>query len=96
MGTVLPTIIHIYEDRSFDFTTKEPPMTYLIKQELGLKSGSKESHKDKVGHLTTEQVEKIASAKMPDLSANDMEAAGRIVAGSARSMGITTDVPKAA
>lgn len=94
MGTVLPTVINIYDDRSFDFFTKQPPMTFLIKQELNLQSGSKVPHKDKVGHLTKDQLRKIADAKMPDLNANDMDAAMKIVAGSARAMGITTDLSK--
>lgn len=94
MGTVLPTVINIYEDRSFDFYTKQPPMTYLIKTELNLKSGSKVPHKDKVAHLTMDQLKKIADLKMADLNANDMEHAASIVAGSARSMGITSDLKK--
>lgn len=94
MGKVLPTVINIYEDRTFDFYTKQPPMTWLIKNELGLQSGSKESHKTKVGHLSMAQLEKIANEKMSDLNANTLEAAMSIVAGSARSIGITTDLPK--
>lgn len=94
MGTTLPTVINIYEDRSFDFYTKEPPMTYLIKTELNLKSGSKLPHKEKVAHLTMDQLKKIADLKMVDLNANDMEHAVSIVAGSARSMGITSDFKK--
>lgn len=94
MGTVLPTVINIYEDRTFDFYTKQPPMTYLIKTELNLKSGSKLPHKEKVAHLTDAQLEKIAQIKMPDLNCYDMEQAKSIVAGSARSMGITSDLSK--
>ncbi|MCK9272391.1 50S ribosomal protein L11 [Candidatus Gracilibacteria bacterium] len=94
MGTVLPTVINIYEDRTFDFYTKQPPMTYLIKNELKLESGSKVPHKEKVGHLTIDQLKKIADLKMVDLNANDMDHAMNIVAGSARSMGITTDLKK--
>ena len=94
MGTVLPVVINIYEDRTFDFYTKQPPMTFLIKQELKLESGSKVPHKDKVGNLTIDQLKRIAEAKMPDLNANDMDHAMNIVAGSARSMGITTDLGK--
>lgn len=94
MGTVLPTVINIYDDRSFSFITKQPPMTFLIKTELSLKSGSKLPHKDKVAHLTDAQLTKIAEAKMVDLNANDLEMAKSIVAGSARSMGITTDLKK--
>ena len=94
LGTILPVVINIYDDRTFDFYTKQPPMTFLIKQELSLKSGSKIPHKEKVGHLTIDQLKKIADLKMPDLNANDMDHAIHIVAGSARSMGITTDLPK--
>lgn len=94
MGMVLPTIINIYEDRSFDFITKQPPMTYLIKTELNLKSGSKLPHKDKVANLTIEQLKKIAGLKMVDLNAHDEEHAMSIIAGSARSMGITTDLQR--
>jgi len=94
MGMVLPTVINIYDDRTFDFYTKEPPMTFLIKSELNLKSGSKLPHKEKVAHLTDAQLEKIAKLKMPDLNANDIEMAKSIVAGSARSMGITSDLKK--
>ncbi|MDD2565724.1 MAG: 50S ribosomal protein L11 [Candidatus Gracilibacteria bacterium] len=94
LGTVLPTVINIYDDRTFDFYTKQPPMTFLIKQELKLESGSKVPHKEKVGHLTIDQMKKIADLKMVDLNANDMDMALNIVAGSARSMGITTDLQK--
>jgi large subunit ribosomal protein L11 len=94
MGMVLPTVINIYDDRSFDFYTKQPPMTYLIKTELNLKSGSKLPHKEKVAHLSSAQLQKIAELKMPDLNANDIEHAMSIVAGSARSMGITSDIKK--
>ena len=94
MGTVLPTVINIYEDRTFDFYTKQPPMTYLIKTELNLKSGSKLPHKDKVAHLTDAQLEKIAHAKMADLNCYEIDMAKSIVAGSARSMGITSDLTR--
>ncbi len=94
MGMVLPVVINIYDDRTFDFYTKQPPMTYLIKTELGLKSGSKLPHKEKVAHLTDAQLAKIAELKMVDLNANSLEMAKSIVAGSARSMGITSDLKK--
>lgn len=94
MGTVLPTVINIYEDRTFDFYTKQPPMTYLIKTELNLKSGSKLPHKEKVAHLTDAQLEKIANTKMVDLNCYDIDMAKSIVAGSARSMGITSDLKR--
>lgn len=92
MGMVLPVVINIYEDRTFDFYTKQPPMTFLIKTELNLKSGSKLPHKEKVAHLTMDQLKKIAEAKIVDMNANDIEMAMSIVAGSARSMGITSDL----
>ncbi|HJF45936.1 hypothetical protein, partial [Thermophilibacter provencensis] len=79
----------VYEDRSFDFVCKTPPAAQLIKKELGLKSGSGVPQRDKVGQLTQEQLTKIAEIKMPDLNANDIEAAKKIVAGTARSMGVT-------
>jgi large subunit ribosomal protein L11 len=94
MGKILPTVINIYEDRTFDFYTKQPPMTWWIKDALKLASGSKESHKTKVGHLTIAQLKTIAEGKMPDLNCHDIDAAMRIVAGSARSIGITTDLTK--
>ncbi len=91
MGKVIPTVINIYEDRSFDFITKQPPATWFIKDALKLKSGSAESHKTKVGHLTNDQLKAIAEQKMEDLNANDIEHAMSMIAGSARSIGITTD-----
>lgn len=94
MGKVLPTVINIYEDRTFDFYTKQPPMTWLIKNTLNIQSGSKEAHKVKVAHMTKEQLETIAKEKMSDLNANTLEQAMAMVAGSARSMGITTDLKK--
>ena len=94
MGKVLPTVINIYEDRSFDFYTKQPPVTWWIKDALKLKSGSKEAHKTKVGNMTIDQLKTIAEGKMPDLNANDLDMAMSIVAGSARSMGITSDLRK--
>ncbi|KAL0263959.1 UNVERIFIED_CONTAM: hypothetical protein PYX00_011199 [Menopon gallinae] len=87
-GLIIPVVITVYSDKSFDFVLKTPPASVLIKKELGLSSGSKESHKVKVGALTKEQLRKIAEIKMPDLNANDIEAAMRIVAGTARSMGV--------
>ncbi len=94
MGKILPVVINIYDDRTFDFYTKQPPATWFIKDALKLQSGSKESHKTKVGHLSTDALRKIAEAKMPDLNANDTEHAMSILAGSARSMGVTTDLVK--
>ena len=89
MGDVVPVEITVYEDRSFDFICKTPPAAFLIKKELGLKSASAVPQRDKVGQLTQEQLTKIAEIKMPDLNANDVEAAKKIIAGTARSMGVT-------
>ena len=89
MGDVIPVEITVYEDRTFTFICKTPPAAYLIKKELGLKSASAVPQRDKVGQLSQEQLTKIAETKMPDLNANDIEAAKRIVAGTARSMGVT-------
>ncbi len=88
-GQVVPVEISVYEDRSFDFVTKTPPAAKLILQAAGLEKGSGEPHKTKVGKLTREQVREIASTKLQDLNANDLEAAEQIIAGTARSMGIT-------
>ena len=88
-GDIIPVEISVYEDRSFDFVCKTPPAAKLILKELGIKSGSAVPQRDKVGQLTDEQLTKIAEIKMPDLNANDIEHAKRIVAGTARSMGVT-------
>ena len=88
-GDIIPVEISVYEDRTFDFVLKTPPAAQLIKKELGLESGSAVPQRDKVGQLTQEQLTKIAEIKMPDLNANDIEAAKKIVAGTARSMGVT-------
>lgn len=88
-GDIIPVEISVYEDRSFTFILKTPPAAELIKKELKLKSGSAVPQRDKVGQLTQEQVTKIAEIKMPDLNANDIEAAKKIIAGTARSMGVT-------
>jgi large subunit ribosomal protein L11 len=87
-GTVIPVVITVYEDRSFTFVTKSPPAAVLIKQALGLESGSAEPHRDKVGRITQSQLEQIAEKKMKDLNANDIDAAKKIIAGTARSMGV--------
>ena len=89
VGYIIPVEISVYEDRSFDFICKTPPAAQLIKKELGIEHGSKVPQRDKVGKLTQEQLTKIAEIKMPDLNANDIEAAKKIVAGTARSMGVT-------
>lgn len=88
IGTVVPVEITIFEDRSFTFITKTPPAPELIKKAAGLPKGSGKPNKEKVGKLTQEQVRQIAETKMPDLNANDIEAAMKIIAGTARSMGV--------
>lgn len=90
-GTVVPAEITIYEDRTFTFITKTPPAAELIKKAAGLAKGSSKPNKDKVGKLTAAQVREIAETKMPDLNANDVEAAVKIVEGTARSMGVTVE-----
>ena len=88
-GDIIPVEISVYEDRTFDFVCKTPPAAKLILKELGIKSGSSVPQRDKVSQLTDEQLTKIAEIKMPDLNANDIDHAKRIVAGTARSMGVT-------
>lgn len=90
-GMPIPVIITVYSDRSFTFITKTPPASILLKKAAGIKSGSKTPHTDKVGKVTRAQLEAIAKTKMPDLTAADLDAAVRTIAGSARSMGITTE-----
>ena len=87
-GQVIPVEMTIYEDRSFTFVTKQPPAAELIKQAIGLEKGSPEPHRNKVGRLTQDQLREIAERKRADLNANDVAAAMRIVAGTARSMGV--------
>ena len=90
-GNVIPVEITVYEDRSFTFVTKTPPAAELIKKAAGIAKGSKEPHKTKVAKLTAEQVREIAQQKLEDLNANDVEMAARIIAGTARSMGVQTE-----
>ncbi|MGA4508849.1 50S ribosomal protein L11 [Propionibacteriaceae bacterium G1746] len=90
-GNVIPVEITIYEDRTFTFVLKTPPAAELIKKAAGLQKGSPVPNKDKVGKLTKDQVREIATTKMPDLNANDVEQAMKIVAGTARSMGVTVE-----
>lgn len=90
-GEPVPVIITAYEDKSFDFVVKKAPATYYIKKATGLKSGSANPLKNKVAKLTKEQLKSIAEDKMEDLNANDVEAAMKIIAGSARSMGVTVE-----
>lgn len=84
----IPVIITVYQDKSFSFITKKPPVTDLIKKEANIKKGSDNPLKNKIGKLSSAQVESIAKTKMDDLNANDLEAAKQIVLGSARSMGV--------
>jgi len=87
----LPVVITAYADKSFSFILKTPPTTVVIKKDEGIESGSARPHTDKVGKITRKQVEEIAKQKLPDLNAADLEAAMRIVAGSARSMGVIVE-----
>jgi large subunit ribosomal protein L11 len=91
-GRITPVEITVFEDRSFSFVTKTPPAAVLIKEALRVEKGSSEPNRTKVGRLTRDQVRQIAETKMPDLNARDVEQAMRIVAGTAQSMGVETDV----
>ena len=91
VGLIIPVVITIYQDRSFSFILKTPPAAVLIKKALGLESGSGKPNKQKVGKLTKQQVKEIAELKMPDLNAASLEAAMSMVAGTARSMGVTVE-----
>jgi large subunit ribosomal protein L11 len=90
-GVLIPVVITIYTDKSFTFITKTPPAAVLIKKALGLEKGSGEPNKTKVGVLTRDKLRAIAEQKMPDLTAHDVEAAMKIIAGTARSMGVTVE-----
>ncbi|MFJ9518949.1 50S ribosomal protein L11 [Kitasatospora sp. NPDC101801] len=90
-GMIVPVEITVYEDRSFTFITKTPPAARLILKAAGVDKGSAEPHKTKVAKLTSAQVRDIATTKLPDLNANDLDAAAKIIAGTARSMGITVE-----
>ena len=90
-GTIIPVEITVYEDRSFEFITKTPPAAVLIKEAAGIEKGSGEPHVNKVGTISMAQVRQIAERKMPDLNANDIDAASKIIAGTARSMGVDVD-----
>ena len=90
-GRIIPVEISVFEDRSFTFITKTPPAAVLIKEALKLKSGSAVPHRDKVGKLSQAQLTSIAETKMEDLNANDVEAAKKIIAGTARSMGVEVE-----
>jgi len=90
-GLILPVEITVYEDRSFSYIIKTPPAAVLLKKAAGVEKGSAEPHKTKVATVSWDQVREIAETKMPDLNANDVDAAAKIVAGTARSMGITVE-----
>ena len=88
MGTIVPVEITVYDDKTFDFVCKTPPAAFLIKKALGIESAAANSIKEIAGTLTQEQLTEIAETKLPDLNANDIEAAKKVVAGTARSMGV--------
>lgn len=88
-GLIVPVEISVFEDRSFTFILKTPPASVLIKKAIGIEKGSGQPNKEKVGSITRDQLKEIAEVKMPDLNANDVEAAMRIVEGTARNMGVT-------
>jgi large subunit ribosomal protein L11 len=90
-GLPIPVVITVYSDRSFTFVTKTPPASVLLKKAAGIESGSKVPNRDKVGRVTRQQIEEIARTKTPDLTASNLEAAVRTIAGSARSMGIEVE-----
>jgi large subunit ribosomal protein L11 len=90
-GEVVPVVISVYDDRSFDFITKVAPASALIKKAIGLKKGSGNPLKDKVGKITKAQIKEIAEKKMPDLNANDIDAAMKIIEGTARQMGVKVE-----
>ncbi|WP_447527409.1 MULTISPECIES: 50S ribosomal protein L11 [unclassified Vreelandella] len=90
-GLPTPVVITVYSDRSFTFVTKTPPAAVLLKKAAGIKSGSGEPNKQKVGTVTREQLEEIAKTKEPDMTASDLDAAVRTIAGSARSMGLNVE-----
>ncbi len=90
-GLIIPVVITVYQDRSYSFITKTPPAAVLLKRAAGIAKGSGEPNRNKVGKVTEKQVEEIAKTKMPDLNAADIEAAKRIIAGTARSMGLEVE-----
>jgi large subunit ribosomal protein L11 len=90
-GTIIPVEITVFEDRSFTFITKTPPAAVLIKEAAGIPKGSGVPHTEKVGKITVDQARAIAERKMPDLNANDLDAATKIIAGTARSMGVDVE-----
>jgi len=87
-GLIIPVVITVYQDRSYSFITKTPPAAVLLKRAVGIAKGSGEPNRDKVGSVTMKQIDEIAKTKMPDLNAADLEAARKIIMGTARSMGV--------
>jgi large subunit ribosomal protein L11 len=92
MGYIIPVIITVYEDRSFTFILKQPPAAVLIKKKINIKKGSAVPHLNKVGKISDQQLAEVAETKMPDLNANDIDAAKKIIAGTARSMGVIAEL----
>lgn len=90
-GLTIPVVITVFADRTFSFETRTPPAAVLIKKAIGLDKGSAESNRTKVGAISRATLEEIAARKMPDLNANDVQAAARVIAGTARSMGVTVE-----
>ncbi|MDQ3609706.1 MAG: 50S ribosomal protein L11 [Actinomycetota bacterium] len=90
-GTIIPVVITVFEDRSFTFVTKTPPAAVLIKKAISLEKGSSEPHRDKVGRISQAQLREIAEQKLADLNAHDVDQATKIIAGTARSMGVEVD-----
>ena len=90
-GTIIPVVITVFEDRSFTFVTKTPPAAVLSKKAINLEKGSSEPHRDKVGRISQAQVREIAEQKLPDLNAHDVDQAAKIIAGTARSMGVEVE-----
>lgn len=90
-GLIIPCVITVYGDKTFTFITKTPPASVLVKKAAGIEKGSPESHKTKVGKITMAKIREIATLKLPDLNANDVDAAMRSIAGTARSMGVTVE-----
>lgn len=91
VGTIIPVVITVYEDKSFTFIKKTPPASFLLLQEAGIKKGSSIPNKEKVGKVSKAQIKKIAEIKLPDLNANDVDAAMKIIEGTAKNMGITVE-----
>ena len=90
-GLTIPVVLTVYQDKTFTFITKTPPASVLIRKAIGIEKGSSEPNKQKVGNINRAQLESIAKQKMPDLNANDLEAAVKIIAGTARSMGVIVE-----